>query len=249
MPNHVTSRCTITGPADEVARFRSTAIVTKLEKREPYWAADRQPKEYTTFDFDAVIPMPPILERVEASSAAEEGMALIQARGDRSAPFSSLGLYDARIQWIRDEAGLGCRAHIADVAAAFLEKHPHWEAQGKLRMQALLETGYANWYSWAIDHWGTKWGAYSFAVEADEPLTIRFDTAWSFPTPIFAKLVDQYPTLRFDCICFDEGWNFAGQGVFAADAATFTEVKATDELYEAVYGRKAPKDDDEDEAI
>ena len=246
MPNHVTSRCIITGPADEVARFRERMIVSKLEKPEPYWAADRQPEWFTTFDFSGVIPMPTSIEASEASTAAEEGAALIAARGDRGAPFAELGLYAARIEWIRAQAGLGNQAHIADVAAAFLKQNPKWEEAGRARLQALLETGFADWYSWSIANWGTKWGAYDFSVVDEAPLTIKFDTAWSFPTPVFHALEREFPSLTFDIVCFDEGWNFAGVGSFGA-ASTFAQVPATDELYERVYGRK-PEHDDEDEA-
>lgn len=244
MPNHVTSRCVITGPADEVARFRERMIVTKLEEREPHWAADRQPQWFTTFDFGQIIPMPASIEASEASTAAEEGAVLIALRGDRGAPFATGGLYSNRIDWIRAEAGLDPRAHIADVAAAFLEKHPKWEAAGRTRLQALIDTGHTDWYSWSIAHWGTKWGAYDFAVEGEVPLTIKFDTAWSFPTPVFTALAAEFPTLTFDVVCFDEGWNFAGVGAFGV-VSTYAEVKATDELYERVYGRKPESDEDE----
>lgn len=247
MPNHVTSRCVITGPAADVARFRERMIVTKMEEPQESWRADRKPQPYTTFDFDAIIPMPEVLRRAEDSTAAEEGMALITARGERGAPFATYGLYDARIAWIRAEAGLPANTAISAVAAAFLKKHPRWEEAGKARMQALTETGFASWYPWSIANWGTKWGAYSFSLVADEPLSIKFDTAWNFPTPVFEALTVAFPTLTFDCICFDEGWNFAGEGVFAAAGTTFRKVKATDAMYERVYLRKPERDEDDDD--
>lgn len=248
MPNHVTSRCVITGPAADVARFRERMIVTKMEEPEEWWRADRKPQPYTTFDFDAIIPMPEVLRRAEDSTAAEEGMAMITARGERGAPFATYGLYAARIAWIRAEAGLPVDAAISAVAAAFLEKYPRWEEAGKARMQALAETGFVSWYPWSIANWGTKWGAYSFSLVADDPLTIKFDTAWSFPTPVFEALITAFPTLQFDCICFDEGWNFAAEGVFAATGMTFQNVPATEEMYARVYQRPYVRDEDEDEA-
>lgn len=246
MPNHVTSRCTITGPADEIARFRGMMIVTKMEERGELWPADRQPKPHTEFDFDAIIPMPQSLRDVVEGTAAKEGMALIAARGDRGAPFATLGLYDAQIARIREDAGLESDANISDVAAAFLEKNPQWETEGRARMAALLETGFSSWYPWSIENWGTKWGAYGFHAASDDPLIFEFQTAWNFPTPVFEKLAQEFPTLTFDCVCFDEGWNFAGIGAFGATGEPFQIVKATDELYETVYGRK-PEPDDEDE--
>ena len=241
MPNYVTSKCRVIGDPDDVERFKSAMIVPA--------PADHSDGGGLMFSFDAIIPMPPILQDAEASSAAEEGMAMIMARGDRGAPFAKYGLYDSRIAWIRDESGLGDREHISDVAAAFLAKYPRWEEQGKLRMRALLETGYANWYPWAIAHWGTKWGAFRYAEISAEPFAFRFETAWSFPIPIFNALAARYPRLKFDCITYDEGGCFAGEGWFNPPAGEqeFEIGQANDELYERVYDRKPERDDDEDD--
>jgi len=54
-----------------------------------------------------------------------------------------------------------------------------------------------------------------------------------------------FPTLRFECTCFDPGWFFAGRGAFNGRPA-FKFVDATDEVYELVYGRAPEKDDDEE---
>lgn len=241
MPNYVTSTCRVHGPADDVARLKATVFRTA--------PADHSDAGGTLFDFNAIIPMPGSVSAASESSAAEEGMALIAARGSRGAPYDRLGLYQARIDWIRQEAGLPADAHIADVATAFLKKYPDWEEQGKARMRALLDSGYASWYPWAIANWGTKWGAFRYAETGSEPFGFRFETAWSFPTPIFEALIAQYPTLSFECATFDEGWCFAGQGWFngPSGSAPFAESKATDDLYRLVYGEEPPQDDDEGE--
>lgn len=243
MPNYVTSRCLIVGPPESLARFRSEMIRPAPE--------DHSDRGGLMLDFEQAIPMPPILREAEASSAAEEGMALIEARGDRGAPFGTLGLYRARIDWIRAEAGLAADAHIGDVAAAFLAKHPKHEQQGLLRMQALIQTGYANWYPWAIAKWGTKWGAFRFGeIDSDEGFAFRFETAWSFPTPVFEALAARYPDLSFNCCTFDEGSCFAGEGWFnpPPGKTPFFLGKATVELYEKVYGMPMPIDDEEEDA-
>jgi hypothetical protein len=58
-----------------------------------------------------------------------------------------------------------------------------------------------------------------------------------FPTPIFEKLAEMFSTLRFDCACFDEMWNFVGQGAFNGDPP-FGFSEPTDEFVKAVYGEK-----------
>jgi hypothetical protein len=235
MPNHVTTRCTVTGPAADVAAFRTRCIV-------PVDGSDQ-------FDFNAVIPMPEILRGTEDGTRAEEGAALLLAAGSRGAPYATLGLYDHQIAYIRGEAGLPRDASISDVARAFLEKHPDWREHGEKRLRAVVETGFVSWYSWSIDKWGTKWGAYSFAIDEEEPgrLAVKFDTAWSFPTPVFDALVEQYPTLTFDCLTFDEGSNFAGTGQFGAVVTEpFHLCAATDDLFEAVYGHPPEREEEEE---
>jgi hypothetical protein len=58
------------------------------------------------------------------------------------------------------------------------------------------EYGSADWYDWAIKHWGTKWNAYETThlelVDAEAQLELQFDTAWSMPSPVFEKLAKDY---------------------------------------------------------
>lgn len=88
----------------------------------------------------------------------------------------------------------------------------------------LKEYGYADWHSWAIANWGTKWGAYEIEfdgsmsplellAEAGGEETMRqveytFDTAWSPPMPILQALVGRFPTCTFTHDCIDEGSRF-----------------------------------------
>jgi len=63
---------------------------------------------------------------------------------------------------------------------------------------ALEATGFADWYSWALAHWGTKWHPAGFAILNAGPklLDLAFDTAWNSPEPIFQALAEQYPLLK-----------------------------------------------------
>ena len=60
----------------------------------------------------------------------------------------------------------------------------------------------------------------------------------------FVKLAELHPGLTLDLKSFDEGWNFACVGQFNG-RKDFAEVKATPELYEAVYGEKYIREDEE----
>lgn len=59
--------------------------------------------------------------------------------------------------------------------------------------------GFDNWYDWRWENWGTKWDACDVEdeSESDDELAIKFDTAWSFPTPVVVKLSQMFPTLTF----------------------------------------------------
>lgn len=57
--------------------------------------------------------------------------------------------------------------------------------------------GYASWYDWCIDNWGTKWdvgadGQPALALGEDfgQGLVLNFDSAWSPPIAAYAKLVE-----------------------------------------------------------
>lgn len=240
MPNHVTTRCTVVGPDDEIARFRSRMFVPKNNEHDG---------DSIDFDFGAVIPMPEALQGVEESGTSEYAARLIILRGERGAPFEKMGIYDTHIERIRKDAGLRFDAPMHKVAATYLANHPDEEAQGRKRLIAILETGYASWYPWCIKNWGTKWGAYSYRPVRDVPFEFLFETAWNFPTPVFEALAREFPALSFQCLTFDEGWNFAGTGFFNPPAGEqpFATCDATDELYERVYGEK-PEHEDEDAA-
>jgi hypothetical protein len=64
--------------------------------------------------------------------------------------------------------------------------------------------GILNWYDYANEYWGTKWGAYeaSIVAETETSLTLFFNTAWAPPTPIFDKLAER--GLEVHCFWQDE---------------------------------------------
>ena len=63
-----------------------------------------------------------------------------------------------------------------------------------------------NWYKWHCDNWGTKWDACDPYVQriSDTELSIYFDTAWSFPYPIWKKLATKFPSATFNIKFADE---------------------------------------------
>jgi len=232
MPNHVTTRCIITGPDKELGRLHTTLI------RVP------EGDDEETLDFELITPMPETLKSTIAGKDADLGIEILTGEPQPCIfdDFGSDSYLD--FHWIRE---LGITS--IDQLRAWAEKErPNAMEAGKAAIAAHRETGFYDWCDWRLVNWGTQWNSYHFEVDNDdgisEKLSFRFDTAWEFPEPIFQKLAEIFPTLRFECTCFDEGWFFAGRGAFNGEPV-FEIVEPTDELYEAVYGEAASQEQDD----
>ncbi len=109
-----------------------------------------------------------------------------------------------------------------------------------LARKLIKETGYPDWYEWAMVHWGTRWTSYDGKEVSDKPgkYVFRFDTAWSFPTPVFESLAVRYPSLVFDIATYDEGGSFGGVGQFNGQRNFKIDHRlATPEVYQLAYGK------------
>jgi len=101
---------------------------------------------------------------------------------------------------------------------------------------------------WCTENWGTKWNSYDYdcTYANSTNMEFGFSTAWSTPQPIFNKLIEMYPSLTFDVMCFDEGWSFAGVGAFSSKGNTFQFVDADADMYEQVYDYPPEMDEEEE---
>lgn len=75
----------------------------------------------------------------------------------------------------------------------------------------IKECGYAYWYDWKIENWGTKWNAYDqpedgFCIDCD---TFEFQTAWSSPAILIKIVSEKLPGAIFEIKYADEyiGYN------------------------------------------
>ena len=68
------------------------------------------------------------------------------------------------------------------------------------------------WYHWNIQNWGTKWDACNVEIDyADESqIEISFDTAWSPPEPICARLREMFEDIHISWFYDEPGMEFAG---------------------------------------
>ena len=170
MPNWCYTDFTVSGPTEEVTRFR-----------EAVRGSDNSGE--TPFDFDRVIPMPSeLLETINDAGTAYD-VYYSNAEPMLSYPWvKALGI--STVEALREHFDADPeRRATADKWKANIEKY-----------------GAPTWYEWRCTHWDTKWNAsYAEVTEnGDGSVHVQFDTAWTFPFPIFEKLMVDFPTLVFE---------------------------------------------------
>jgi len=170
MPNWCYTDFTVSGPDEDITRFHE-AVPGSDDCGE------------TAFDFNRLIPMP----RELLETIADYGTAYDVYYGDANPILSYPWVIDLKIDTVEQLRG-------------------HFDADPKHRATAdqwkanIAKFAAPTWYEWRCEHWGTKWNACNAEVSdnGDGSLHVKFDTAWSFPFPIFEKLVADFPTLTFE---------------------------------------------------
>jgi hypothetical protein len=268
MPNHVTTRCVVKGSAEDVAAFKdlmigpddSKPIGTPLTATIPL----KKPTEPELFfNFERIKPMPDIVRNTQSGSQADDGMLALGFKKPNRYPEIS-AMFGPKWEHPRYKSwGVSNAAELK----AYLEKNsPQSLAEGQRCIDAYKATGYHDWYEWSIGNWGTKWNSYDFVEvrhlvkeflgePVDAEYEFLFDTAWSFPSPIFVALYERFPDLRFECWAIDEGYCFALTAVFhKADGIMMTteyqgdaSQDEMDRIYTKVHGAPPERYDEEDE--
>lgn len=72
----------------------------------------------------------------------------------------------------------------------------------------IAKFGSNNWYDWALNNWGTKWGIYDLQV--GENYTFFYNTAWSPATEFWRHVSESYPDVIFTHEFADGGGGFVG---------------------------------------
>ena len=90
--------------------------------------------------------------------------------------------------------------------------------------RAKAETGYADWYSWANNEWGTKWSmdvtGYTYDVDRDpEAIHISGNTAWAPPIALLEKISQKFG-VKVSIAYFEGGMDFVGASVII-DGTTY----------------------------
>lgn len=236
MPNHVTHRVIVRGPAPDLTLFQDTFLALNTVT-DPAGEAHAE----RTFDFNILVPMPALIRDSESSSAVSDGL-IVLGRGDIPDMIGGAGSHEAAVQryltmpWVQ-KAGV---TDFDGLRQLLLEHSPDCVEKAQLALRAYEAHGHTSWYSWSIENWGTKWNAYDVRIveHTEERLVFCFDTAWSPPEPIFDALAerDEVKNLHLNITAFDEGWNFAYVATISNGHHLGQMVDATDALHEVVYG-------------
>ena len=243
MPNHVTTICTVTGPAADVAAFVEKHIVPVPEKG----------VGVRFFDFGTIIPKPASVSETSSGSKQEVGFFALTGRGAKDASqrwmkkFPALANIDSEVP-CRRFPYLPPEITTREKLLAYLVANdPEALVEGAKSLKCLKETGEPDWSEWSLSKWGTKWGAYDYEERerGDGRFVFKFETAWSFPEPIFRKLATMYPAVVFAVVSHDEGDCFGCEGEFnGRDDYRCAKELGNDEMYVRVHGQKREHDEE-----
>lgn len=229
MPNWVTTDITITGSESEINK-----IIT-VSKLNPELFGEREDEQ--VFDFNGFVPMPEKLSNTQAPSEIPLLM-LMLAEEDPSLVDDDLyivmnivkiyygtamgkhrNLHEFEIDRMRIfTQNLFPNAEKLSEVLPMLATHAEYQERkntpkNQENFECLKEFGYADWYNWSIDNWGTKWNSHSiFALVTTQDdqttLSLVMDTAWDVPVPILNHIKENY-NVAIDGLAADEGGNFA----------------------------------------
>lgn len=190
MPNWVYIDCEVTGPKSEIEKFLKECTV--------------RPSLDDTMElsFNKIVPMPPFLEDTMSGSKAWDGYRALTGESSRNYKVIS-------------EKELTDEERIKEINRLILED-PQALIEGAKSIYAEKFTGHTDWYSWRLEHWGTKWEASDcqILILEDGSVEMKLETAWSFPEPIFRELAERYPALTFFVRVTEEANMFCAEGSF-----------------------------------
>jgi len=229
MPNHVTTRCSISGSPESLKVF-SDKVLTNDH-----------------FDFGSIIPKPVEVENSESSTDAYTGF---YALTGKYASFMGDVQDVSWDQWVRDHYNYSHFSSREELLSGLTDAQ---RSAGERAARCYEVSGYVDWYQWSIDNWGTKWNSYDVSIHrSPSTLEIVFNTAWSFPLPVFAKMQEMFPDLAFTTHSVDEGWNFVSRGntkdgLFVYESIPAPSKEKVKEFHRIVFQEEMEDEEEEEE--
>lgn len=190
MPNHVTNR------------VEAHPDVLKL-----LVGLTKDGTEY--IDFNKIVPMPEILNSGNCDDSLgtwaefaigtnkvidvlKRGETLVQSKGEDR---NTLGFFSEVVSFNNTMKMLQEGPYPKDLGDEEWERFITY-------MRAIRQTGHYSWYSWRLENWGTKWGAYDCNQISER--CWQFNTAWSAPVELFVKFSERQPEHEIRLMWADE---------------------------------------------
>jgi hypothetical protein len=133
------------------------------------------------------------------------------------------GIKDSKIL----ESYVPCPTELHETVAGYVGDDKA-EEHRKQQESNIAKYGHKDWYDWAYDNWGTKWG--DCDTDISEPMAFsdgswevqaRYMTAWGPADAGFLKVSAMFPTLLFTFDYDEEAGFFAGTQAMHNGASVF----------------------------
>ena len=131
-----------------------------------------------------------------------------------------------------------CPQELVDTVSGFVgeDKQSAHETQQKMNIE---KHGHADWYSWSVDNWGTKWNCdaqdwmkIENPNEDQASVTFWFDSAWSPPTALY-EFIESNSEFIVTASYLEEGMSFVGQFSGGMDECyEFSDLDSLEEIPE-----------------
>jgi hypothetical protein len=206
MPNWVKIYCTVKGGNAEITRFKRLMINFREVDAVPF------------FDFEAIAPEPEWMKlKITASIAAAievltghplEMEDRLQSLDMGDLQTGALDLPHTCLAWPwAQEQGI---TTLSEMRRYLEEKRPTAMEAARRWLASREAAANAPWTP--EENWGTNKVAFDFrnGRTTDQHYEFEFDTAWSFPEPIFRKLNAEFPTLIFTCEYLADSGDYGG---------------------------------------
>lgn len=120
-----------------------------------------------------------------------------------------------------------CPQELKDVGGVSLTEKPN--------EQLIEKYGYADWYSWSVDNWGTKWNCDAQDWSSDgQSITFWFDSAWSPPIALY-EFIEQDEIFEVVADYLEEGMCFVGRYSDGQDESyEYSDVESLDDIPEEI---------------
>lgn len=188
MPNHVTNILNVTGPTEDVERFRVAVSFENPALQEHYKKRCLAEAESNKKDMEKYPEGTPGYKY--AKSQYERNLE------DSKKPYDAILDFNGTVPLPEELMGS---------VSGSPSTIPDWQKEKSAEL--IKKYGADNWYTYNINNWGTKWNAYDVSdiKKINDGLQYKFDTAWSPPSAWLEKTSQQYPTLEFENNYLSEG--------------------------------------------